>query len=177
MKEDRLDRTQSNLIAAVTAECVDAAKYALYAGIAQAEGLGTIARLFEAIAGNEREHAEIWLKHLKGGLPQTTRAALEDAIKGENYTRNNYARFAADADAEGLTEMSRLFREVAEIEQQHEAAFARALDEVKTDSVYDKNRSVTWKCGHCGHEHFGESAPGHCPVCGHEREGFSVKCE
>ena len=178
MKDFGSSETIKNLLAAVGAESVEAAKYSLYAGIAKKEGLGIISRLFESVANNEREHAEVWLRRLGSAIPKDTAAALEDAVKGENYAwSETYSRFARVADEEGFSEIGDLFREVAEIEKLHEEEFRSALKDVEDGSVYYKPRPVVWKCGHCGYEHYAEEAPEKCPVCGNPRSGFDVKCE
>ena len=88
-----------------------------------------------------------------------------------------YARYAEEAQAEGFTEIARLFREVGKIEKQHEQRYRKLIENVQDGTVFDKKHPVLWICLQCGHEHYGESAPEKCPVCGHSQAFFEMKCE
>ena len=78
-------RTEKNLQTAFAGESQARNKYWFYASKARKEGYQQIADLFMETAENEREHAELWFKHLhNGGIPTTTENLL-DAAAGENY--------------------------------------------------------------------------------------------
>lgn len=177
MKDLKGSRTETNLIAAFSAECMARVKYNFYAGKARYDGYEQIGDIFDDTSSNEAEHAEIWFKILSGGMPNTEENLL-DAAKGENYDWTDmYSGFAAEAEAEGFYDIAELFRSVAEIEKQHEERYRRLIANMKGGTVFEKNKPVLWICRNCGYEQFSESAPEACPVCGHPRAFFEEKSE
>ncbi len=177
MKELKGTRTETNLMAAFSAESMARVKYAFYGEKAHDDGYVQIGDIFAETAGNENEHAEIWFKILSGGKIRDTADNLADAIKGENYEWSDmYDEFAREADEEGFAEIAGLFRKVATIEKQHEQRYRALLDNVQNGTVFKKDKPVLWICLACGHEHYGETAPEVCPVCGHSQSFFQEKC-
>ena len=75
-------KTEENLLAAFAGESEARNKYTYYASKARKEGYVQIANIFEETAANEKEHAKIWFKLLKGGIG-TTAENLADAAAGE----------------------------------------------------------------------------------------------
>ena len=61
-------QTEKNLLAAFAGESQARTRYTFFASVAKKEGYEQIAALFEETAGNEKEHAELFFKHLKGGM-------------------------------------------------------------------------------------------------------------
>jgi rubrerythrin len=43
-------------------------RYTFFASVAKKEGYEQIAAIFQETADNEKEHAELFFKHLKGGM-------------------------------------------------------------------------------------------------------------
>ena len=170
MKELKGTRTETNLMAAFSAESMARVKYGFYGEKAHDDGYVQIGDIFDETASNENEHAEIWFKLLSGGKIRGTADNLADAIKGENYEWSDmYDEFAREADEEGFTEIAGLFRKVAQIEKQHEQRYRALLQNVENGTVFKKDKPVLWICLACGHEHYGDSAPSVCPVCGHSQ--------
>ena len=76
-------KTEANLRAAFAGETQARTKYTYYASQAKKDGFEQIAAIFAETAENEKEHAKIWFKLLKKGMPKTL-DNLKDAADGEN---------------------------------------------------------------------------------------------
>lgn len=163
-------RTEANLKAAFAGESQARNKYAVFASRARGEGYEGIARIFEETAVNEFAHASLWL-NLLGGAGDTAQN-LKSAADGENYEWTDmYARFAADARAEGFAEIARLFEEVGKIERRHEERYSDLLGRVEGGGVFSGGK--TWECLNCGYRAESGEAPESCPVCGYSKAYFS----
>jgi rubrerythrin len=170
-------KTEANLLAAFAGESQARNKYTYYASQARKEGLNQIADIFEETARNEKEHAKIWFKLLKNGIPSTAEN-LQDAAAGENYEWTEmYAGFAKTAREEGFTKIAFLFEQVAKIEKEHEQRYLKLLQNLKEGKVFAREEKQVWKCDNCGHIHYGEKAPEICPVCAHPQAYFQIKAE
>ena len=170
-------KTEGNLLAAFAGESEARNKYTYYASKARKEGYVQIANIFEETAANEKEHAKIWFKLLKGGIG-TTAENLADAAAGENYEWTDmYATFAKEAREEGFDEIATLFEGVAAIEKEHEERYKKLLENVEKGLVFSKDGDTIWQCSNCGHICIGKQAPEVCPVCAHPQSYFQVKAE
>ena len=76
-------KTEQNLRAAFSGESEARNKYTYFASVAKKEGYQQIAAIFEQTANNEKEHAKMLFKELKG--IGTTAENLLSAAEGENY--------------------------------------------------------------------------------------------
>lgn len=169
-------KTEANLRAAFAGETQARSKYDYFASQAKKEGYGHIAELFAETAENEKEHAKIWMKLLSG--IGTTAENLKAAADGENHEWTDmYMRFAEEAKAEGFDDIAELFRQVGEIEREHERRFLALLENVENGTVFIKDEIVIWQCGNCGHVVVGKKAPEVCPVCSHPKSYFRIKSE
>ncbi len=169
-------KTEQNLMAAFAGESQARNKYTYFASKAKKDGYEQIAAIFEETANNEKEHAKMWFKLLNGGSVKDTIANLEDAASGENYEWTDmYANFAKTAREEGFDHIASLFEGVAAIEKQHEERYLTLLNNIKEETVFQKETQVAWICRNCGHVHFGESAPKVCPVCSHPQAYFELR--
>ena len=170
-------KTEENLLAAFAGESEARNKYTYYASKARKEGYVQTANIFEETAANEKEHAKIWFKLLKGGIG-TTAENLADAAAGENYEWTDmYATFAKEAREEGFDEIATLFEGVAAIEKEHEERYKKLLENVEKGLVFSKDGDTIWQCSNCGHICIGKQAPEVCPVCAHPQSYFQVKAE
>lgn len=170
-------KTEENLLAAFAGESEARNKYTYYASKARKEGYVQIANIFEETAANEKEHAKMWFKLLKGGIG-TTAENLADAATGENYEWTDmYATFAKEAREEGFDEIATLFEGVAAIEKEHEERYKKLLENVEKGLVFSKDGDTIWQCSNCGHICIGKQAPEVCPVCAHPQSYFQVKAE
>ena len=168
-------KTEANLWTAFSGESQARNKYTYYASKAKKDGYEQIAKIFEDTANNEKEHAKLWFKILRGGIGDTM-DNLADAAAGENYEWTEmYADFAKVADEEGFSDIARLFRGVAAIEKTHEERYKKLLSNIKEGIVFSREGDTIWECANCGHIHIGKKAPEICPVCAHPQAYFKIK--
>ena len=171
-------KTEKNLMTAYSGESEARNKYTYYASRAKKDGYEQIAALFQETADNEKEHAKLWFKLLKGGAVPDTMTNLVDAAAGEHYEWTDmYATFAKEAREEGFDTIAALFEGVAAIEKEHEERYLKLLANVKDKLVFSKEGDAIWKCRNCGHIVVGKEAPAVCPVCAHPQAYFEVKAE
>ena len=170
--------TEKNLWTAFAGESQARNKYTYYASKARKDGYVQIANIFEETAGNEKEHAKLWFKYLKGGEIPDTIANLKDAADGENYEWTDmYAQMAKEAREEGFNEIARKFEMVAKIEKEHEERYRKLLKNVEEGLVFSRDGDTIWQCSNCGHIIIGKKAPAVCPVCNHPQSYFEIKKE
>ena len=169
-------KTEQNLMTAFAGESQARNKYTYFASVAKKEGYEQIAAIFEQTANNEKEHAKMWFKELKG--LGTTAENLKAAAEGENYEWTDmYAQFAKEAEEEGFTALAAKFRGVAAIEKSHEDRYRALLKNVEMQAVFEKSEETMWECRNCGHLVIGKKAPQVCPVCAHPQSYFEVRKE
>ena len=166
-------QTEKNLEAAFAGESQARNKYTYFASKAKKEGYEQIAELFLKTADNEKEHAKLWFKELKG--IGNTAENLAAAADGENYEWTDmYECFAKTAEEEGFTALAAKFRAVAAIEKRHEERYRALLKNIETAEVFAKSEVKVWECRNCGHIVVGTNAPEVCPVCAHPQAYFEV---
>ena len=169
-------QTEKNLEAAFAGESQARNKYTYFASAAKKEGYEQIAALFLKTAENEKEHAKLWLKELKG--IGNTAENLAAAADGENYEWTDmYVGFAKTAEEEGFPELARKFRLVAAIEKHHEERYRALLRNVEAQEVFKKSNVKVWECRNCGHIVVGTKAPEVCPTCNHPQSYFEISAE
>jgi len=181
--------TEKNLLAAFAGESQARNRYTFFASVARKEGYEQIAAVFQETADNEKEHAELFFKHLQGGMVEITAAYpagviastaenLKAAAEGEKLEWGTlYPNAAEIADREGFREVARTFRAVSKVEAYHERRYLKLLENVKQGKVFKKDKPIKWKCRNCGFVFEGSEAPDKCPVCSHARSYFEVWCE
>ena len=182
-------QTEKNLLAAFAGESQARNRYTYFAGAAKKEGFEQISAIFLETAENEKEHAKVFFKYLEGGEVEitaafpagvmgNTAANLGAAADGEKFEWSTlYADFERVARKEGFPEIADSFREIAEVEQVHEARYRKLLANVMKGEVFVKKSSVKWHCRNCGYVHEGAEAPEMCPACNHPRAYYEVMAE
>ena len=176
MLELKGTKTEQNLLTAFAGESQARNKYTYFASVAKKEGYVQISKIFEETAANEKEHAKIWFKLLKG--IGSTVENLEAAADGENYEWTDmYATFAKEAKEEGFDDIAKLFEGVAKIEKEHEERYRKLLANIKNDVVFSSEGDTIWECANCGHVVIGKKAPDICPVCNHPKAYFARKAQ
>ncbi len=182
-------KTEKNLLKAFAGESQARNRYTFFANLAKKEGFEQISAIFQETADNEKEHAEIFFKHLKGGdvvieaaYPAgkigTTAENILAAAEGEKMEWGSlYPDFRKIAREEGFEEVVESFREIAEIEEQHEKRYRKLLENVKNGAVFKRDREVKWKCRNCGYVHTGKEAPKSCPACKHAQSYYELLAE
>lgn len=172
-KELKGTKTYDNIMAAFAGESQARNKYDYFASSARKEGFEQIAAIFEETALNEKEHAKRLAKFVN--LVGATNANLKHAAEGENYEWTNmYPEFERIAREEGFDDIANVFREIGEVEEQHEARFKALLDNVENNTVFKKDKPVSWKCRNCGYVHEGAEAPKVCPACAHPQSYYEL---
>ena len=166
-------KTEQNLWAAFAGESQARNKYTYYASKAKKDGYVQIAKIFEETAANEKEHAKIWFKLVdKVG---TTEENLKAAAAGEHEEWTSmYPEFAKVAREEGFGAIAAAFDKIAEVEARHEIRYNKLIENIETNSVFQKSEVVEWKCTKCGYIHTGEKAPVKCPACLHDQGYFEI---
>ena len=166
-------KTEQNLWTAFAGESQARNKYNYYASKAKKEGYEQIAAIFEETANNEKEHAKIWVKLVQG--IGSTKENLKDAANGENYEWTDmYKNFAITAREEGFEDIAKLFEGVAKIEEDHEKRYAKLLQNLENEEVFEKKEETLWICRNCGYRTYSKVAPEVCPVCSHPQSFFEV---
>jgi rubrerythrin len=169
-------KTEQNLQASFAGESQARNKYTYFAAVAKAEGYEQIAGIFLETAENEREHAKREFDFLKG--IGDTRANLKAAAAGENYEHMQmYPEFERMARDEGFTEIANFFKEVAEVEEEHEKRYLALLKNLEEGKAFRKDKVVRWKCRNCGYVHEGTEAPVKCPACAFPQSYYELTAE
>ena len=182
-------RTEKNLLASFAGESQARNRYTYFAGVAKKAGFEQIAAIFLETADNEKEHAKRFFKLLEGGELEITAsypagvigdtaANLEAAADGENLEWTKLYKEAEEtARKEGFEEIAIQFKEIAEVEEQHEKRYRKLLKNVKEGKVFKRDTVVKWKCRNCGYVHEGKEAPDKCPACAHPQSFYELFCE
>lgn len=171
-----MSKTEENLKTAFSGESQARNKYTFFASVARKAGFEQIAAIFEETADNEKEHAKRIFEFLKG--IGDTKQNLKAAIKGENYEWTEmYPEFEKEALEEGMTEIAHFFKEVAEVEEEHEKRYNTLLKNLEAGTVFKKDKVTKWHCRNCGYVHTGKEAPKECPACEHSQSFFELLCE
>ena len=179
-------RTEKNLLAAFAGESQARTRYTFFASIAKKEGYEQISAIFHETADNEKEHAELFFKLLRGGMVEikagysagvigSTKENLKEAADGEKLEWGTlYPDFAKVAEEEGFKEAARTFRNVAMVENYHERRYRKLLANIEQNKVFKKDSPIMWKCRNCGYVFKGREVPEKCPVCAHAKSYFEV---
>ena len=188
-KSVRGTKTEKNLLASFAGESQARNRYTYFASVARKAGFEQIAAIFLETADNEKEHAKIFFKLLEGGDAEITASYpagvigdtaqnLAAAAAGENLEWTKLYKEAEEiAREEGFEEAARQFKEIAEVEEQHEKRYRKLLKNLKEGRVFKRDTVVKWKCRNCGYVHEGKEAPEECPACAHPQAYYELLCE
>ena len=189
MKSLRETKTEKNLLASFAGESQARNRYTYFASVARKVGYEQIAAIFLETADNEKEHAKRFFKFLEGGDVEIrasypagvigdTAGNLEAAAEGENLEWTKlYKEAEKIAREEGFIEIANVFKEIAEVEEQHEVRYRKLLKNVREGKVFKKDTVVKWKCRNCGYVHEGKKAPEECPACAHPQGFYELLCQ
>jgi rubrerythrin len=182
-------KTEQNLLKAFAGESQARNRYTYFASQARKDGFMQIANIFEETAGNEKEHAKIFFEYLEGGdveivaaypagMIKSTKANLEAAAAGENMEWTKlYKNFSLIAKKEGFIDVATSFKQIAEVEQFHEARYRKLIKNIAAKEVFSGKKKVKWHCTNCGYVHEGTSAPKICPACRHPQSYYELLAE
>jgi rubrerythrin len=182
-------KTEQNLLAAFAGESQARNRYSFAASVARKEGFEQISSLFLETADDEKQHAKLFFKHLKGGevtvtasypagVDGDTLAHLRAAAAGERHEWTTlYRGFAEDAVQEGLRDVAETFRQVAAVEEWHERRYNKLAESLEKKSFFKKPHKALWKCRECGRVVEAFEAPLKCPTCAHPQAFFELYAE
>jgi rubrerythrin len=182
-------QTEKNLLAAFAGESQARNRYTFFASVARKQGYEQIAAIFEETSLNEKEHGELFFKHLKGGMVEikasypagvigSTADNLKAAAEGEKLEWGTlYPNFGDVAEKEGFPEVAKTFRGIANVEVYHERRYNKLLESLQQDKVFKKDTPIKWKCRNCGLVIEGANAPDICPTCYHPKAYFEAWVE
>ena len=189
MKSIKGSETEKNLLKAFAGESQARNRYTYFASEAKKAGFEQISAIFLETAENEKEHAKVFFKHLEGGDTEITASYpagkigktdenLWAAAEGEKMEYSSlYPNFEKIARKEGFKEVADSFKQIGEVEEQHEKRYRKLLDNVKKGAVFKKDKVVKWKCRNCGYVHEGRDAPDICPACKHPQSYYELMVE
>jgi len=156
-------QTEKNLLATFAGESQARNRYVFAASVARKDGFEQIAALFTETAENEKEHAQVFWKHLQGGEVEITAtypagvtgdtlANLRAAAAGEKLEWGTlYPGFAATAQAEGFGVVAVAYTEIAKVEAYHERRYNRLAERLAGGEVFWRSEPIRWKCRNCGY--------------------------
>ena len=182
-------KTEKNLLASFAGESQARNRYTYFASVAKKAGYEQISAIFLETADNEKEHAKRFFRLLEGGELEINAAYpagvigdtaqnLEAAANGENLEWTKLYKEAEDvAREEGFEEIAVQFKEIAEVEEQHEKRYRKLLKNIKGSRAFKRDQVVKWKCRNCGYVHEGKEAPDVCPACAHPQAYYELFCE
>ena len=182
-------KTEKNLLASFAGESQARNRYTYFASAAKKAGFEQISAIFLDTADNEKEHAKIFFKLLEGGELEIaasypagvigdTSANLKASADGEHLEWTKLYKDAEDtARKEGFEAIAVQFKEIAEVEEEHEKRYRKLLQNIKEGNVFKKDKAVKWRCRNCGYVHEGKEAPKVCPACSHPQGYYEVLSE
>ena len=183
--------TLKNLMRAFAGESQARNRYTFAAALCRGRKLHVVESVFRFTADQEKEHAEIFYRHMQpfaggtvhidGGYPvdltEDPAVLLRRARHGEYQEHQEvYPAFAETARQEGFDQIAASFQMIAAIEKTHGDRFATLADLMEQGKLFAGGEEQEWLCLNCGHIHRGSAAPAICPVCGHDR-GFFLRLE
>ena len=189
MKSLKGTKTEKNLLASFAGESQARNRYTFFASQAKKEGYEQISALFLDTADNEKEHAKKFFKFLEGGDVEITATypagkigtTAENLLAAADGEKHEWTKLYLDAEniarQEGFEEIAVIFKEIGEVEAQHEKRYRKLLADVKEGKVFKKDTVVKWHCRNCGYVHEGKEAPKQCPACAHPQAYYEVLAE
>ena len=183
--------TKDNLMRAFAGESQARNRYTFGAGQAKAQKQAAVAQVFLYTADQEKEHAEIFYKHLKelaretihvdGGYPVDLTEDLGELLRMAQHNEYEehdvvYKAFGDKAKEEGFDDVARSFYMIAEIEKYHGDRSGRFAQWLEENQLHISNVKTGWICLNCGYICETEEAPAKCPVCSHDR-GYFIRLE
>jgi rubrerythrin len=168
--------TKKSLIDAFNKKCALRTRYELFGNIARREGYEHIAQIFLDTANNEREQAKIILEFMRDD--NDTAHNLRDSADLERKNHEYYyAQYEKISGAEKYTHIVEFFKELSQIESEHEKRFLRLLKNVNEKKIFKRETIVKWRCKNCGYTIEAKEAPVKCKVCRSARAHFELHQE
>ncbi|MEG0276436.1 MAG: rubrerythrin family protein [Coprobacillus sp.] len=184
-------QTKENLMRAFAGESQARNRYTFAAGEAVKQKQHMIADVFLFTANQEKEHAQIFYKHLKelsgqnicvdGTYPVDISEDVVSLLRSAHHNEYEeyedvYQKFSSIASEEGFTKVAQDFKNIAEIEKIHGDRFEQLANMLESGELYVSNVKCQWMCLNCGHIYEGTQVPERCPVCDHD-QGYFIHLE
>ena len=187
MTEFYESETAKNLMRAFAGESQARNRYTIAAGEAKKQGMHAVHELFLFTAAQEKEHAEIFYRHLspltgkniliEGGYPVDISDSLSELLSmaaHNEYEEHDsvYKAFGETARSEGFLEVAASFFGIAKIEKLHGDRFSEVSRLLSEGKWFVSDVETGFMCLNCGHVYTGREVPPVCPVCHHDRGYF-----
>lgn len=188
-------KTYVNLAKTFAGECQARTRYEFMEYGAREEGYKAIAEMIDSVAYNEFNHARMAYTYLqeaskdnienidicsgypfkeKWDLVENLRLAAEDEkIEAERV----YPEYAKTAREEGFTKIQKFYENLVQVETCHSKLFTQLYEQMKSKTLYEKDKPVKWKCSACGYEATNKKAWETCPLCNEPQGTTMVKIE
>lgn len=183
--------TKDNLMRAFAGESQARNRYTLAAEQAERENLYVVQAVFKFTADQEKEHAEIFYKHLSqlagetihvdGGYPVDITDSISELLRMAQHNEYEehdpiYKAFGDKAMEEGFLEVAGSFYNIAEIEKWHGDRFGSLAELLEQEKLFVSDVKTGWMCLNCGFVFEGVKVPDQCPVCQHDK-GYFIRLE
>ncbi len=158
--------TKDNLMRAFAGESQARNRYTFAASQAKKEKLHVIEAVFTYTANQEKEHAEIFYKHLKelagetihvdGGYPVDITEDISKLLRMAQHNEYEehdsvYKAFGEKAKEEGFMQVANSFFMIAEIEKKHGDRFGRFAEWMEKKQLFKEEKKQSWICLNCGY--------------------------
>lgn len=192
MKTDfRNSVTKENLMRAFAGESQARNRYTIAASTAKKQQLNIVQEIFLFTANQEKEHAEIFYKHLKelagenihidGAYPVDLQEKVVDLLRAAQHNEyeeynDAYKSFGDIAKEEGFDKIAASFYNIAKIEKTHGDRFGHFAELLEKNKMFVSEAESGWMCLNCGYIYNGTRVPAVCPVCDHDK-GYFIRLE
>jgi len=165
--------TKHSLNEAFIKKCEARTKYELFGNIAKEEGYEHVAQIFYETANNEREQARIILEFMRESKDtlNNLRDSADIERKHHDYYYTHYEKIATEEKYSAIAEF---FKELAQIDTEHEKRFLKLLKSFNENKIFKKDIIVKWRCKECGYILEAHEAPSKCKVCKAPKGKFEV---
>ena len=183
--------TKDNLMRAFAGESQARNRYTFAAQQARKAEQPAIAQVFLFTAEQEKEHAEVFYKHLTemagetihvdGTYPVDITEDLGELLRMAQHNEYEehddvYKNFAEKAREEGFERIAHSFEMIAGIEKVHGDRFGKFAQWLEENNLYVSDVKTGWFCLNCGYICETTEAPKRCPVC-QEEQGYFVRLD
>lgn len=189
--EFKNSETKENLMRAFAGESQARNRYSFAASQAKKANLHVIEAVFTYTAKQEREHAEIFYRHLTelsgsnifidGAYPVDITSDISQLLRMAQHNEYEeaesvYKAFGDKAMEEGFLKVANSFHLIAGIEKYHGDRFGKFAQFMEENKLFVSDVQTGWICLNCGFIYTAERAPEKCPVCDHDK-GFFIRLE
>lgn len=183
--------TKDNLMRAFAGESQARNRYTFAAGEAKKQHLHVIEAVFKFTAEQEKEHAEVFYKHLTemsgetihidGGYPVDITGDVSKLLRMAQHNEYEehdsvYRAFGEKAKEEGFERIAASFFMIAGIEKVHGDRFGKFAKLLEENKLFVADVKTGWMCLNCGFIYEGEAVPDKCPVCDSDK-GYFIRLE